>query len=97
MCVRVHCPRRYFDASAVVELWELLRPAVLSVSHTPAEAFQALGWFALFAPTNQINRWGPLCTTPFVRPVREGHWAHECALLSVWVYLHYTCVWSSSL
>ncbi len=51
-----HSRLRYFEPLAAAELWALLSPAVRDVGHSYAEAFEALGWLALFAPTNNIGR-----------------------------------------
>ncbi|KAG2431096.1 hypothetical protein HXX76_009627 [Chlamydomonas incerta] len=54
--------RRYFPPEALGEVWAALAPAVSAVGARPAEAYEALGYLQLFAPTHNICAcpWAPL-------------------------------------
>ncbi|KAG2489806.1 hypothetical protein HYH03_011755 [Edaphochlamys debaryana] len=81
--------RRHFEPAALGEVWAELAPAVLAAGHRPAEAYEALGYLQLFAPTHSlcacdwgsVNRW-----------VREwmdawGRMANSSAWDSLWLGL----------
>lgn len=48
--------RRYFEPTALREVWAELRPAVLAVDRRPSEGYEALGYLQLFAPTHNLCR-----------------------------------------
>ena len=50
-----HTHTRWFDPKAVFELWDMLAPAIGTMTNAAA-AYETLGWLALFAPTHSICR-----------------------------------------
>jgi hypothetical protein len=47
---------RYFEPAALFEVWSLLQPSISGVGTSLGDAYEALGWLALFAPTHNICR-----------------------------------------
>ena len=52
-----HTLRTHSHTEALGEVWAALAPAVSAVGSRPAEAYEALGYLQLFAPTHNICAW----------------------------------------